>query len=130
MCGDVCTNDRTPCRCNGTTTLNGDSPEFCCTSHDDDHCSFDGLDEDGYGNVIQPRCSSGSPTNKDEKCSDRNQMDSTRGRCYNSYQHSRWIGDDAHYSCPDGRCLPVQGSFIEERCRGVEGGVCTNTTGD
>ena len=139
MCGDICTkiySSPSPCTCNGTT-LKYDSPEFCCTSHDD-LCSFDGLDS--AGNVNNPRCSSGSPTNKDEGCPDRKQRQKGSTRCYNSYQHSKYFADEAHYSCPDGRCVvlenawrefdgrfvPEKGSFLEERCRGVEGGLCSN----
>ena len=134
MCGNLCTwvhDSYHNCLCNGTTLYSYSykwriENEFCCTSTDD-HCSFDGVNE--LGRIVNPHCSSGSPTNKTENCPNRNQRGTRRGRCYNSFQHSRYFGVDARYTCPDGRCVPMNNvrRELEDRCRGVEAGVCTNT---
>ena len=75
-----------------------------------------------YGGYHQIICSKGTVIRKSERCN---------GRCYHSYdQHSTQIGSEAHYSCPDGRCIPVKDSFslLEDRCRGAMIGMCSNTT--
>ncbi len=54
------------------------------------------------------RCSEGRKVSMSSACN------TTMGpRCYNSYQHSQYIGRQSHYTCPDA-CVPW-----EEMCRGV-----------
>ena len=128
MCGDICTHE--PCTC-GAATLTRlwykDSPDYCCTSHND-HCSYE---YDEYGNIVNLDCVNGTLINKAYEC---------YGQCFNSYQHSRNYGYEryeapttAYYSCPEGRCVPVcsrvEGELLD-RCRGVEAGICSKTTGD
>ena len=110
MCGAICTHR--PCTCAGTQ-LKHYSSEYCCTLQED-LCSFEN------GNLRYPTCTNGTVISKSDSCN---------GRCYNSYQHSSKLGRDAHYSCPDGRCLPVKDvrRKLQERCRGVDVGVCSHT---
>ena len=89
MCGAICTHR--PCTCAGTQ-LKHYSSEYCCTLQED-LCSFEN------GDLRYPTFTNGTVISKSDSCN---------GRCYNSYQHSSKLGRDAHYSCPDGRCLPVK----------------------
>ena len=111
-CGNICT-VRENCNCGGVN-VERSSDQYCCTE-EEDHCTATLL----WDNFMNPTCASGEVKNRDEPCN---------GRCYNSYQHSYNI-ENARYTCPDGRCVHVT-SVIEElndRCRGVQIGVCTNT---
>ena len=118
MCGDLCLDTRyqSDCYCGADIPEGGDS--YCCIPMYD-HCTFE-FSEYGLDTLYSGiKCSNGTVNKKSEDC---------HGQCYNSYQHSRYIGLDAHYSCPDGQCIPVNGSYLEERCRGVNVGVCSNST--
>ena len=121
MCGDLCMKVSTTintvarnsiCYC-GNETLEHDSPQFCCTSPLQ-HCHYNGTD--GI-------CEAGRVVDKSETC---------HGVCYNSYRHSGILGDHAHLSCPDGKCVPVEDvrHELDDRCRGALVGVCHNSTQD
>ena len=121
MCGDLCMKVSTAintvarnsiCYC-GNQTLEHDSPQFCCTSPHQ-HCHYNGTD--GI-------CEAGQVLDKTETC---------HGVCYNSYRHSGILGDHAHLSCPDDKCVPVEDvrHELDDRCRGALVGVCGNSTQD
>ena len=116
MCGDVC-GYINECNCTGDM-LNDFSLQYCCTPPEE-HCSYNDDFDSYYDDATN--CSVGIVSNFSERCN---------GHCFNSYRHSSCIWKNSHYSCPDGQCAKVESSFIEDRCRGVLGGLCSNTTGD
>ena len=99
MCGDKCMVNDDWCTC-GSDRF---KPWYT-----DDHCCF----PLGGSCITEPnvggRCSEGRKLSKSSPCN------TTMGpRCYNSYQHSQYIGQKAYYTCPD-TCVPW-----EEMCRGI-----------
>ena len=108
MCGDVCTSPGNNCTCGAdewALDYLPHYPKYCCTSPED-HCYNEGYDLGGY--PINPDCANGTTSERSDIC---------HGRCYNSYQNSLILGEEAQYTCPDGRCVTVKGSFMKDRCR-------------
>ena len=103
ICGDMCIYGRgDKCYCQSYTDSFRpyDTDEHCCLNPGGEGCSTD-----RYGDG---HCSEGRKLSKSSACN------TTMGpRCYNSYQHSKYIGRKSHYTCPD-TCVPW-----EEMCQGV-----------
>ena len=101
MCGDQCIGLDNGCYC-------GSDTDYFFPYYSDEHCCpepGETCTTDWNGDV---HCSEGRKLSKSSPCN------TTMGpRCYNSYQHSQYIGDQSHYTCPD-TCVPWQ-----EMCRGV-----------
>ena len=97
MCGDQCVDKNwDKCHC-GPDTIKPIFDNYHCCG---ESCILD-PDEDGV-------CSQGRKLSKSSPCN------TTMGvQCYNSYQHSQYIGEKSHYTCPD-TCVPW-----EAMCRGV-----------
>ena len=96
MCGDKCVTGRGDfCTCGSDTDrfrpYARNNYEQCCLNPGDS-CT-----RDRYGSGI---CSEGRKVSKSSACN------ATMGpRCYNSYQHSQYIGLQSHYTCPN-TCVP------------------------
>ena len=96
MCGDQCVSRNGDRYCGSDIILPSSDNEHCCG----ESCSLD-RDNDGF-------CRQGRTQSKLSHCN------TTKGvRCFNSYQHSLYLGDKSHYTCPD-TCVPW-----EAMCRGV-----------
>ena len=104
MCGNKCIERDNWCNCNGSDT------DWFRPYVDNVHCCLEPgetctRDSDYHGAV---RCSEGKKLSISSTCN------TTMGpRCYNSYQHSQYIGKQSHYTCPD-TCVPW-----EEMCLGL-----------
>ena len=98
MCGDQCTNAY--CQCGSDKFVPDSDDEHCCG----ESCTL----VERYGGYRDGNCSEGRKLSKSSPCNTTIGM-----QCYNSYQHSKYIGYDSHYTCPD-TCVPW-----ESMCRGV-----------
>ena len=94
MCGDQCISWLGDCYCGS---------DIIHPYRGDDHCCGENCTLDSYGDID---CSEGRKLSKSSPCN-------ITMRCYNSYQHSQYIGPQSHYTCPD-TCVPW-----EAMCRGV-----------
>ena len=97
MCGDQCTSWGA-CDCGSDTIFHYFGDEQCCA----ESCT---LDSYGDGDDVGV-CSQGRKLSMSSPCN-------ITMRCYNSYQHSLYLGGESHYTCPD-TCVPWQ-----SMCRGV-----------
>ena len=103
MCGDQCIGMGNKCYCGSDLQTGIFWPYF-----DNEHCCLEPGETcttDQNGDVF---CNEGMKVSKSSACN------TTMGpRCYNSYQHSQYIGHQAHYTCHD-TCVPW-----DEMCQGV-----------
>ena len=95
MCGDQCYYGEDHCSCG--------SVNIRYWKKDDAYCCGESCTLNSYGGG---RCIEGRTLSISSHCN-------ITMRCYNSYQHSLYIGDQSHYTCPD-TCVPW-----EAMCRGV-----------
>ena len=99
-CGDICSEWTVPCICEDQVVH--DFQQFYCCTPPDVQCSETGEEESK-----QVWCPQGEVLSiKDAPM--------CHGRCYNDYLTSQYIGEDAHYTCPE-QCIPV----ADVACQGV-----------
>ena len=109
-CGDQCTSKYDACQC-GSTKFEWTLPlhdQYCCTPSSE-HCTRDTFNRGNqvFGDGI---CANGTVLNVSTPC----EVSPTQRRCFNSYQHSRYVGPNHHYTCPH-LCVPWR-----DMCTGVD----------
>ena len=93
---------RASCQCGDEEIFPYFSKQQCCI-HSNETCS---AASHHFGTGV---CSQGVKTPMTSPC----ENDDRSLRCHNSYQESQYIGDRAHYICPD-TCVPMP-----DMCQGV-----------
>ena len=103
-CGDVCLRDngRAECHCGNDTSVPNVSNLHCCIKADETCTTTQST---------IAFCNQGMAMPMSRKC------DNTKSelQCYNSYKHSKSIGGQSHYTCPD-TCV----SLTYEMCQGSQ----------
>ena len=102
MCGNLEINYDSLCSCDGEKFQPGDSDKYCCVNGNN-KCK----DVERTSNVqIDGYCPNGVVKNKSESC---------QNRCYNDYDNSEYLSENAHYHCPDeGKCIKLR-----DMCQGI-----------
>ena len=103
MCGDKCIGLYFKCYCGSDYFRPYFTDEHCCLEPGDT-CTR----ELHWGSYTNGHCNEGRKVSKSSACNT-----TTGPRCYNSYQHSQFIGYTAYYTCNDS-CVSW-----EKMCRGV-----------
>ena len=99
-CGDKCLDWDAECRCGDEKFVVRGSSQYCCVDPSDT-CT-----QERVGNVTNVYCPNGTVVSVEESCN---------GICYNSFQHSNFIGFYAWYSYEEQNvCVP-----IEDICQGI-----------
>ena len=87
-CGNVDSGRYYNCYCASDKIVIKD--KYCCVNVNETQCYVSNINSFG-------KCQSGELKNINELC---------YRKCYNSYQHSQYVGDKAHFTCPD-TCVPL-----------------------
>ena len=113
-CGDQCILNYKRgggCYCGSSSFHVNFWKEQCCIASEERCISEDSGETNSEGDVIYDGvCSEGEIKPISSKC---NNTDRTL-QCYNSYQDSRFVNSDSHYTCPH-TCV----SLYKDMCRGV-----------
>ena len=99
-CGDQCIDWEADCQCGNETFQPRVTDQYCCLSPGGS-CTSD---------VSNAVCNEGRTLSMSSRCENTNR-DLT---CYNSYQDTRYIGDQFHFSCPN-TCV-----HWADMCRGLD----------
>ena len=113
-CGDLCSDLWVNCKCGQEVlknSLDTDKDKYCCLplgnlSTPTPQCRYDKVG-DKFSNVT---CEVGSVIPRSQQCG---------SKCYNDYDTSDFLGNYAHYTCPDDTCLP-----LVDMCQGYS---CSDT---
>ena len=112
LCGDLCSDLWVSCKCGQEVLKNTDKPktEYCCVPPTPQkasltptkQCHYD-TEGDKFSDVT---CEDGTVIPTSQQC-DKSIVITKIRKCYNDYEDSQFLGNYAHYTCPDGTCLPL-----------------------
>ena len=99
------------CECGNSTTMYTDSIHCCVPPPSNSGKKCHVTKTDSFDRVVRASCPNGEVKKLYELCN---------GKCYNSFENSEYIGDNAQYQCSaTDQCFP-----IKAMCQGVE--ICSS----